>query len=242
VVLLRGGVDLVHRLQDGKHAVHLPRHQLLDFLLMDSEHQQSYHQVAGPIDAPRVISRRAALIGLGSATAGLLGVLADRTLFGGAPASTPTASTAPVLRADDRLFVNLRPVKPYDWVEEPFMGLGGRNPVAASDGAFVWSLSFEREKPTVAAAAVEIMAVATPAAIGDIRDLTIETPRPMLFERMRDMGTPADVAQVEAANGHPPVVGDLWVILPRDEPWPAGHYTITAVTALRSYVFTFNLT
>jgi hypothetical protein len=49
----------------------------------------------------------------------------------------------------------------------------------------------------------------------------------MLFERMRDMGNPVDVAQIQAANGRPPVVGDLRVILPRDQAWPAGDYRIT---------------
>jgi hypothetical protein len=212
---------------------------------MDADSRPGYQQVAMPIDAPRVISRRTALIGLGSATAALLGVVADRTIFGigsAALSPAPATPTAPPPSPDERLVVNLRPVKPYDWVTEPFLGLGGRNPANGSAHDFVWSLAFEQEAPSVSAVAVELFAVATPAAIGEILDLSLATPEHLAFERLRDMGFPEDLAQIQAANGTAPTVGDLWVILPRDRPWPTGDYAVTAVTEAGTHVFKFKLT
>lgn len=210
-------------------------------MLMDDE-RPAYRLAPDRIDGPGVMSRRAALIGIGSATAALLGVVADRTLFGGtsmpSPTDSPTGSPTP---SNDRLAVNLRPVKPYDWVDHPFAGLGGRKPGIGSVREFVWSLAFEGEDLAVPANSVEVLAVASPAAIGEITDVSLTMPLPMPIERLRDMGLPSDLAAIEAANGMPPTVGDLWVLLPRDRPWPAGKYTVTAKTATRLFVFSFQL-
>jgi hypothetical protein len=202
----------------------------------DSDFQVPVRQVG---DAAQ-ISRRSALIGIGTATAAILGAVVDRTLLQGV-AAVPLPSAEPAAM-DVRLSVDLRPVKPYDWVESPFAALGGRTPAPGVDREFIWHFVPGDVGLSVPSAAVEVVVVALPAAAGQIADAALITPVPMPIERLRDMGFPTDLQEIETANGRPTSVGDLWVFLPRHRAWPAGDYRLSAKTNSAEFNFSFRLT
>ncbi|MGH2406854.1 MAG: hypothetical protein ACRDF7_02085 [Candidatus Limnocylindrales bacterium] len=108
--------------------------------------------------------------------------------------------------------IDLRPLKPYEWLTEPIVGLGGHARPEDGSTGFVWRTMFDvTEHAVIEASGVDIAAVAVPAAGAPLIDVQlVAVGRPtQLAERLRDMGNPADLAQLVEANGVAPRVGDL---------------------------------
>ncbi|MGH2406465.1 MAG: hypothetical protein ACRDF7_00110 [Candidatus Limnocylindrales bacterium] len=214
------------------------------------EYQSGIRPVASKGPA---ISRRKTLIAAASAAGWAAGIFTDRALLG-LPglgvARSPTAETrlapsATTTSNDPRMYIDLRPLKPYDWLTEPIVGLGGHARPEDGSTGFVWRTMFDvTEHAVIEASGVDVVAVAVPAAVAPLIDVQlVAVGRPtQLTERLRDMGNPADIAQLVEANGVAPRVGDLWIFIPRDEPWQPGGYQITARSQTTDWSFSFSLT
>lgn len=140
--------------------------------------------------------------------------------------------------------MNLRPLKPYDLTgpEVTFF----RTPVdvqglAGPDVA----IAIGDDDPAIDAKAGVVLTVAVPKAIAPISSVSVASVGggvvPIL-ERLRDMGIESDVAQVTLPNRGAPVVGDLWLLVPRDRIWSPGHYELRVEATGDSFVRRFRLT
>jgi hypothetical protein len=193
-------------------------------------------------------SRRAAIAWLMGATGVVAGFLAGRTVPPGVPLPSPspalpTPSESPTADGGPLPFtLNLRPLKPYDLEAA---ALSWVRSVGGSDIAFYEAESVQ-EPPIFALRDAVVLAIAVPQTYGAIADVQIDVlaggPAPTL-ERLRDLGNPQDLAEINDVPAPKPVaVGDLWVLLPRDTLWVAGFYRAVVTTETRRVSFSFVLT
>ena len=193
------------------------------------------------------LSRRAAIAWLMGATGAVAGFLVGRAVPPGVPLPSPspalpTPSASPT--ADDGplpFTLNLRPLKPYDLEGA---SLNWVRTVGATDIAFYEAESVQ-EPPIFALRDAVVLVIAVPQTYGEIGDVQIEVlaggPAPTL-ERLRDVGNPTDLAEINDVPAPTPVaVGDLWVLLPRDTLWVAGFYRAVVTTKTRRASFSFVL-
>jgi hypothetical protein len=137
--------------------------------------------------------------------------------------------------------LNLRPLKPYDLEAA---SLNWVRTVGGLDIAFYEGESAQ-EPPVFALRDAVVLVIAVPRAYGAIGDVQIEVlaggPAPTL-ERLRDMGNPTDLAEINDVPAPRTVaIGDLWVLLPRDTLWVAGFYRAVVTTKTRRVSFSFVL-
>lgn len=184
------------------------------------------------------ITRRRILVGGVAIAGGIAGVIADRT------AALSGLLPVPLAGGSQRGWggVNLRAVKPYDWLTRPLVGLGGRQNAAGYRAPFEWQFLYVGDDPGhLRALDVQVIAVATPMDDAPLTDVTLTSDPPVIVERLRDVGRPEDVAQTVGANGVPTKVGDLWVLIPRDAPLSAGAYRVEAQSRSGTWAVSFAL-
>lgn len=205
--------------------------------------------VAGPAPDGRELSRRSALAWLAGAGALLVGVLFGRAMPRETaptvpPPVVPPPSSAGVVPPTDGplpFLLNLRQLKPYNLTAPYLVWL--RTSPAGTDIAYTF---FEgAPSGSIALRDAVILAVTIPAQDGHIQLVEIVASRggpvPVL-ERLRDVGVPSDLAQLKGAQVPAPVaIGDMWLLLPRDEYWVRGAYVATVTTQRRKMRFSFEL-
>jgi hypothetical protein len=156
------------------------------------------------------------------------------------PKASPVPSMQPVTSLL-RLLLNLRPVKPYD-LGEPEL-----NWISASGAGGDVAYRFTEGGPSVSipVSSAGVMTVSVPKTYGPIRDVMVSAAageRVPTLERLRDIGIPTDISQIEAAKRSSPLnVGDLWVLIPRDDAWVAGSYEVIVHADASEARFTFGL-
>ena len=201
------------------------------------------------------MSRRSLLLsGLTGIVTGVVGFGAGR-IMADSGGETGSAGQPPISNSDGIL--SLRRVKPYD-LERPRMvflhqddrfGYGGYPDLddflVASDGGLVYDIRTTKtgESVSIPVDKATYLTVGLPESYGPVAEVTaraLSAEPPPVLERLLDRGIRSDIDELVAANGHPPAVGELWLLTARDRPWGIGDYEL-AVTAGTSFAFRFRI-
>lgn len=175
----------------------------------------------------------ATLVGAGTAFAGYVAAKIQMT------ATAPSALSGSPMSALD-----LRRVKPYDLTRPRVLfvrgdarrGFGGDEQLdvyrlGAADPP-VYDCRFDAQGVPIelpsSDAAVLTIGMPFSQALVDVVVAGIDGAVPPLLERLVDQGIASDLAELQAANGTLPAIGQLWVFVPRGAPWTPGDYEVSA--------------